>query len=120
MAPNGCVGVIVLGEIVTIIRQGIPTGAYDSQQNPVLAADTEIVLSGWAVAPRGSAETAETYGQQTITGLTLYRRIPVDILPSDRFRVRGDVWTVDGDSGEWVSPFAGVLRGVVVNLKRQG
>lgn len=109
----------MIGETVTIIRKGAPTGAHDGQGNPVMAADSEIVSDGWAVSPRATGSTAESFGQETITGLSLYRRDEVTVFPTDKFSVRGTVWVVDGDLGRWVNPYADAFVGVVVNLKRQ-
>lgn len=116
----------MIGETVTIIRRGAPTGGEDSQGNPVFAADTEIESDGWAVSPRatGSAfsrdTTAESFGQVTVAGLTLYRREEVTVHSTDKFFVRGTAWVVDGDLGDWVNPYAAEFVGMVVNLKRQG
>lgn len=109
----------MIGERITVTRPGEPTGAEDSQGNPLVGPPTVIQSDGWAVAPRASDETAEPFGQQTITGLTLYRRAPFEVLPTDVFTVRGELWDVDGDSGEWVSPYTTIQAGVVVNLRRQ-
>ena len=98
-------------ESVTILRAGTEMGDYDPQGNPIIGPDTEIVSDGWLVAPRSSSESAEPYGQQVVTGLSLYRREPADVVSSDRVRVRGEVWSVDGDVADWGA-------GVVVNLKR--
>lgn len=106
------------GESVTILRDGAPTGATDAQGNPVIGPDVETVSTGWGVAPRAGAETAEPFGQQSIDGLTLYKRDPVDIRSTDRVIVRGQTWNVDGDIGDWVSPYDGLRRGGVVNLKK--
>lgn len=109
----------MIGEQITVTRQGQPTGGEDSQGNPVIGAPEVITSDGWAVAPRASDESAEPFGQQVITGLTLYRRSHFAVLPTDQFTVRGELWYVDGDAGEWTNPYTTVKAGVVVNLRRQ-
>ena len=100
-------------ESITIIRPGAPTEQYDEQGSPVVGPDVETVSDGWLVAPRSSGESAEPFGQQVITGLSISCRAQVDIRSSDRVNVRGDVFAVDGDIASWHS-------GTVVNLERAG
>jgi len=109
---------LTAGESVTVVRDGAPTGGTDAQGNPEIGPDVETTTGGWGVAPRAGAETAEPFGQQSIDGLTLYKRDPADVLSTDRVIVRGKTWQVDGDIGDWVSPYDGARRGVVVNLKK--
>lgn len=98
-------------ESVTLVRAGVPTGAYDAQGFPVIGPDVQIVSAGWKVAPRSSAESALNYGQTVVTGITIYNRTQVVVLSSDAVIVRGVTWAVDGDIAGW-------RNGVVVNLKK--
>lgn len=98
-------------EPVTILRPGAATGEFDTQGNPIIGPDVEVVSTGWRVAPRSSDESALPAGQSVVTGLTLYNLAQVDVLSSDRMVARGETWAVDGDVARW-------FNGVVVNLKR--
>lgn len=98
-------------ESITIVRAGTPPVGFDSQGNPLVGVDVAILSAGWMVAPRSSNESAEPFGQQVVTGLALYRRIPADIRATDRLLVRGGSWAVDGDVADWG-------KGVLVNVKR--
>ena len=96
---------------LTFYRTGTATGQFDSQGYPVIGPDVVIVSQGWKVAPRVSAESALAFGQEVVTGITIYNRAQVVVLSSDRVLVRGETWAVDGDVAGW-------RNGVVVNLKR--
>lgn len=110
----------MFGETITILRPGAPTGAFDDQGNPVLGPGSEISSDGWAAAPATSAETPEPFALQVIVGYVLYKRDVVeDVRETDRIRVRGDVWAVAGQVGEWVSPYTG-FEGTVLNVKAVG
>lgn len=110
----------MFGESITILRPGVETGAYDEQGNPVIGPDEEITSEGWAAAPATSAETAEPFAQQVIVGYVLYKRDSVeDVRETDRVLLRGEVWAVAGQVGEWVSPYTG-FEGTVVNVKAVG
>ena len=50
-------------------------------------------------------------------GLTLYLPAGTEVEDSDRFRVRGKVYAVDGQAFDWVSGLSSWNPGVVVNLQ---
>lgn len=85
---------------------------------PAGSADVELV--GCVKAPRSSEERRTERSPAVITGLTLY--VPGDqgaaILPSSLLEVDGERWEVEGEPGQWVSPFVGRRRGVEVALAR--
>lgn len=107
------------GETVTILRPGPPT--RDVYENDVPGAPTEIPVQGCAVAPRDGtgAGANEIVGDRdtVISGLTLYAPYGTDIRATDRVRVGGDVYEVDGHSGSFRSPFTGSTGPVVVALE---
>jgi hypothetical protein len=89
----------------------------DSRGNPVLGAATSTTLGGWAVAPRYSTE--DNQGRQgVVIGLTLFGPPLADVRPSDQFEVRGEMYEVDGQPGDWRHPWTGVPAGVQVAVKR--
>jgi hypothetical protein len=80
---------------------------------------TEKSLECVGVVPRYSSERDQ--GESTvIVGKTLL--VPplpgYDALPTDRFRVAGVVYEVDGEVGVWRSPFSGTFFGTEVPVKR--
>ena len=85
-------------ETVTRLR---PTQAgVDRNENPVYA-DVEFpIFSAW-VAGNTSQEPGEYGRSQVITGITLYLPPGTDVRPSDRFRVRGQVYEVEGLPFDW-------------------
>lgn len=101
------------GEPVVVIRGGEPTGGRDAAGNPIYSVSTEAVSAGWAVAPRDPSE-GKDLGQETIAGYTLYRRSDADVRPTDLFRVRGEVWEVEGDISRWFNPYNGERRTTVI------
>ena len=104
------------GETVTRIR--LISGDRDEFGDPVDDAETRTEVTGCAVAPR---QAGEQIGQGRIavtSGLTLYVPPGADVLPSDRFEVRGAVWEVEGEPAVWRSPFTGWEPGREVELTR--
>lgn len=106
------------GETVTRIRATTTVDGYDNTVSDWSTA-AETPMSRVGVAPRSQDEDLDGR-TATITGLSLYWRgpEPVDVLPTDRFRVRGTVWEVDGMTADWVSAYTTVRSGVVVHLKQ--
>ncbi|WP_353809080.1 hypothetical protein [Agromyces sp. SYSU T00194] len=107
----------LLGETVTIIRQNDSPSGEDSQGNPVFGT-TEVPVTGCAFAPAASDESGTTYGGRVISGGTVYAPSGTVFRPSDMLRIRGEIWQVDGEPGQWTSPFTGTGWGVEVAVKR--
>jgi hypothetical protein len=108
------------GDTVTILRPGAST--RDAYGNDVPGPPTEILVPGCAVAPRdgtGSGANELTDARDTvISGLTLYAPYGTDIRATDRIRVGGDVYEVEGNAGSFRSPFTGSTGPVMVALER--
>lgn len=106
-------------ESITILRATVGSGV-DAQGNPNPGVDLEIASPGWAVAPLTAAEDSLATGQQALVGFTLYRRdMWVEIRPTDRVRVRGDVYPVTVPSALWENP-GSAIRGTVATVRRVG
>lgn len=107
------------GETITIRRQSDGPTGEDSQGNPVFGV-SEAPVDGCVFAPRGSDESNDATGPRVITGGTVYAPAGTDIRYTDKLVIRGDVFVVDGEVGEWVPPFptAKVPGGVEVAVKR--
>lgn len=107
------------GDTVTIIRPGPPT--RDSYGNDVPGAPTETVVPGCGIAPRdstGSASNELTDARDTvISGLTLYAPYGTDIRATDKVRVDGQLYEVEGLPGGFRSPFTGSTGPVVATLE---
>lgn len=107
------------GDTVTILRPGPAT--QDSYGNDVPGAPTEIPVAGCGVAPRdstGSASNELTDARDTvISGLTLYAPYGTDIRATDRVRVGGQLYEVEGLPGSFRSPFTGSTGPVVASLE---
>jgi hypothetical protein len=102
------------GETVTRIR----SVERDEFGDPIGDAEPNLDIPGCGVAPR---QAGEQIGQGRIavtSGLTLYVPPGADVLPSDRFEVRGAVWEVAGEPAVWRSPFTGWEPGREVELTR--
>lgn len=110
------------GETVIVTSVGTPIpGEFDAQGYPLIGPETTRAVGRVAVAPKGSEESAEAFGQKVITGYTLYLPSGTVLLSTDRVEVRGvGGWQVEGDAsaGQWTSPFSGRGRGVEVAVKR--
>jgi head-tail adaptor len=106
----------VAGETVTVLRA---TATTDAHGNVVRAwADAEEhQVSGVAVNPR--EVNAENGGREASEDLfVLYMPAGADVLASDRVRVRGEVYDVDGTPKVWRSPFTARHPGVEVHVRR--
>ncbi|KTS90676.1 hypothetical protein NS183_07775 [Microbacterium testaceum] len=105
----------MIGETVVIVRQ-VDDGE-DAMGNPTTTT-VEIPVTGCAFAPGASAESTATFGGRTDTDGTVYAPTGTVFLGSDMVRIRGVLYTVDGDAQQWTSPYTGLGAGVVVNVKR--
>lgn len=107
------------GDTVTIVRPGPPT--QDAYGNDVPGAPTEIQVAGCGIAPRdstGSASNEITDARDTvISGLTLYAPYGTDIRATDRVRVGGVMYEVEGLPGSFRSPFTASTGPVVAALE---
>lgn len=104
------------GETVTVRRPGSMTDSYNNAL-PDWQNTTDHDEPGCAVSPSSSSE--ENAGRAAvIVGLALHAPAGADILSTDRVVVRGDTYEVDGEVGDWRSPFSGVAKGIEVALKR--
>jgi hypothetical protein len=103
-----------VGETVTLLRRVL--AGQDSDGNDEWST-VETDVAGCAVWPRGSSELVQ--GRDTvIVGLAILLPAGTAVAASDRLRVRGDLYEVDGQPGSWQSPFSGLSAGVQVALTR--
>lgn len=105
------------GETITIVRDADEATGEDSQGNPIITTE-EIDVPGCAFAPGSSSEDAATYGQRVMAGGTVYAPSGTVFRSTDRLLIRGEMFVVDGEAGQWTSPFNGRGRGVEVAVKR--
>lgn len=103
------------GETVTIVRPGPPT--EDEYGNSVPGSPTEIDVPGAAVAPRTSTEDVQGR-DQVIEGLNVWLPAGTQLRATDRMRVRGILYDIDGEAGTWSSPFTGFAGPVQASLTR--
>jgi hypothetical protein len=93
-------------------------GGVDIDGYPVVSTTTETELGGVFVAPRQSLEITDRARAGVIVGLTLYGPIDTDIVHTDRLRVDGVLYEVDGEVGQWTQPMSGWRAGLTVALSR--
>lgn len=77
----------------------------------------ETVVEGCAIWPRTSSEQDQARSQ-VIVGLTVFIPPGVDVPATDKARVRGVLYEVDGDPGLYRSPLTGHASGTEVALRR--
>lgn len=107
----------MIGETVVRIRAGASPGD-DRYGNPIPGTDVETSLTGAAFAPGGTLEPVEVGRTPIITTPKVYfRDDDPDLVPTDRLRIRGVIYTVEGHPAVWISPWTSVTRGTVVELK---
>ena len=102
-------------ETVTVLPG--PT-TFDAYGDPIASTRVGGDIAGCAVAPRYSTEPTVRGRQGVIVGLSIYAPAGSDILSTDSLRVRGDIYVVEGDPAEWVSPYTGWAPGMEVAVKR--
>lgn len=102
------------GETVVRLRAAAATDAY-GDETP--GTDVSKNFTGVAVAPRYSTEGNDNRSA-VVVGLTLYFPPGSDVLSTDRWRVRGAVYSTVGDPASWINPFTSVNCGLEVAVKR--
>jgi hypothetical protein len=109
---------VAFGETVVRIRAGASPG-LDRYRNPLPGVDTETPFDRAGFDPGGSREPVEVGRTATVTTPKVYfLGYAPDIVSTDRLRVRGLVYQVQGRPAEWRDPYAGnAVRGVVVELE---
>ena len=103
------------GTMVTILSTVTTRDKYGNETAEV----TEVPWGPVAVAPRTASESVDPHSPAVIVGLTLYGP-PVTIDPDDQVRIGGVVYNVDGEPGDWRSPFTGWHPGIEVAVVRAG
>jgi hypothetical protein len=107
---------------VTIVR-GVP-GGTDQYGDRVEGTEERIPVPGAIVAPRrvgagtASIETADYGRQGVVVGMTLYLPPGTDLKRTDDVEIDGERFTVEGESGEWASPYTGRRHGMEVAVRR--
>lgn len=99
-------------EAVTRLREGV--SGEDRYGNPVFE-ELEEELPKARFVPGGMIETVSPGRATVMLNPTLYwRHLWPDVAPSDRLVVRGDVYEVEGEPGDWQGKRVG---GLVVQLR---
>lgn len=104
----------MIGETITIVRGA----GRDKYGDPIAGLPQRIEVPGCAVAPRGSDEPTERGRAGVITGLTVYAPPGTDIRHTDQVERRGVLYDIEGDAGEWDSPYSADAKGVEFALRR--
>ncbi|WP_329520511.1 hypothetical protein [Spirillospora sp. NBC_01491] len=107
---------ISAGESITRIR--LTPGGRDAYGDPLGDIKDRLDITPCALAPRQSGEQIGDGRYAVTSGMDLYAPAGADILPSDRIEARGVVYEVDGEPGDWVSPYTSRRPGLVVPLTR--
>lgn len=109
----------LIPETITRITPGSATGERDAMGNPVLSDDVSTDIEIKAFAPRFTdPESAETYGVRVISGGTVYGYRGTALTPADRLTIRGLTYQVEGETGDWLSPYPNSPEGIEFSVKR--
>ncbi len=111
------------GETVVRLRAGTATDPYSTETVQDWSAPDQLVHEGTGVAPTTIGATlsrndVEEARQSITDGFTLYLDFGFDITALDRVLVRGGIYRVVGDPGDWRSPLTGWEPGTVVVVER--
>lgn len=106
----------MIGETVTRLRATSVTNRYGGTDKDWTAPD-EADIDGCAVAPRLEGETSA--GREgVVIGWTVFTPADADVLATDRLRIRSVDHEVDGQPGEWWSPYSGARKGLEIRTRR--
>ncbi|HJE61341.1 MAG TPA: hypothetical protein K8V84_22955 [Nocardiopsis listeri] len=113
---------------VTRIRH--TPGGWDAYGDPIPGGMDEVIINDCVWAPRvatadgGIGEEAMPPGRLGATeGFALFPPPGADIVRTDQIRlpIRGEggvLFDIEGEVGEWISPYTGIAMGGQVTLKR--
>lgn len=104
----------------TVIRLRDTQTGVDAYNNPVTET-VETPIPGAAFAPEQASRESVEVGREAVTTqpAVYFHRTWPDIVRTDRLRVRGVEYRVDGDPADWRYPFGATgPGGLVVTLKR--
>jgi hypothetical protein len=100
----------VVGETATVVRE-TAAGGFGERST---FADSHAIVG--LFAPTGGFE--QTGGRDTVTTQpTFYAEPGSDVTSTDRLRVRGVVYQVDGEPALWQLPASGATAGLQVPLR---
>lgn len=101
---------------MTIVRVRPP--GFDQYGDPIAGTPNRLTLEGAFVAPRSTSDIDARGRQGVINGLTLFGEFGTDLVHTDQVEVDGVLYDIDGDAGQWKSPFTGWEAGCEVALVR--
>lgn len=104
------------GTTITVLRDS--PGGLDDYNNPVTSTTTSTDIVGCAVAPSGSTEPAALGRNGLVVDLTVFVPAGSDILFTDRIKIAGVVYSIDGDPADWSNPFTGTVFPTELALQR--
>lgn len=102
-------------ETVTIKRRSAT--ATDEYGNKTYS-QTTITVKNALIGFGGESEGVEPNREPSDVGLTLYLPNGTQVLPGDRFIVRGTEFVKDGEAQAWSAPYEFEV-GVVVKVKKR-
>lgn len=106
------------GETITVRRPG----GTDQRGDPEPASTHTVTNCVFAPSVSVGANVSNELVNRrdtVITGLTLYAPPDADITPTDQIvRADGTVWEVEGQPGDWLTPFTGWHPGIQVGVRR--
>lgn len=101
----------------TIVR--VRGTGKDKYGDPIAGTPDRLTLDPAAVYPRQSTPVDDRARDGVVIGLTLIvPDVDADIVDGDQVEVNGDLYDLDGTTGQWRSPLTGWEPGLTVALKR--
>lgn len=89
---------------------------FDDYGDPI-AGTARFTIPDCSKAPRTSSDITDRGRHGVVVGLDLYCP-PGHLLPSDQVEVDGVLYDIEGEPGDWHSPYTGWHPGEVVALRR--
>lgn len=96
------------------------TAATDEYGDPIPGTFSDHVALAGKFAPKNPSEPVEVGRNAVLTGGTVYVRdlaAPPDVMPTDRARIRGVDYEIDGEIGVWQRSVSWAVQFAVKAIK---
>lgn len=104
------------GKTITVLRDS--PGGLDKHNDPVASTTASATIAHCGVAPRYSSEPNTLARNGVIIGFTIFAPSGSDIIYTDRIKIDGLVYDIEGEPANWSSPFTGTEFGMEFAVKR--
>lgn len=102
----------------TVVRHPFLAGVRNAHGEVRDGWGPDETVEGAAFEPEQSTEPHDEGGARVINPAKLYLRFGQTVTAKDRWTVRGDLYTTEGDPSRWESPYTHRRPGAVIALRK--